>query len=263
MTVDSFMIPVILPLSATGASQTLSTLRRSAALPSSRSRSPHSIFSGFPVKNFLWIVPLLFLWSPLASAQFRVGPTAGLTYSSLRGDAPEDASYGSRVGFAGGAVVDIHLTSDLALSIQPLYIQKGTNIAFDLGRNEMRDSLELLTEYFNLTALVKVFPDGGLTFVSGGLGFGSLLKAKLTDINTGAKTAEVKSFFKEFDFSAIIGFGVMVHVGSSLLTFELRYDQSILNMVKPEQDPSGSGMPVRARSTGLHLFVAYLFTLCE
>ena len=215
------------------------------------------------MKNLPWIVPALLLWSTCVSAQVRIGPTAGFTYSSLRGDTPDNASYSSKPGFSAGAVGDIHLANDIVLSIQPVYIQKGVNIAFDVGRNTMHDSLELRTEYFNVMAMVKILPDGGFTFVSGGLGFGFLGGAQLTDINTGAKTADVKSVFTGFDLSAAIGFGIMVHAGSSLLTFELRYDQSITNIVNPDQDPLSTGMPARARSTGLHLFAAYLFSLSE
>lgn len=215
------------------------------------------------MKNLPWIVSVLFLWTTCGSAQFRVGPTAGFTFSSLRGDAPDKATYSSRPGLAAGVVADLPLTNDIILSIQPLYLQKGVNVAYDMGRNVMRDSLQLRTEYYNLMAMVKVLPDGGLTFVSAGLGFALLGAAELTDINTGAKTADVKSHFKDFDFTASLGFGIMLHAGNSLMTFELRYEQSLLSTISGDQDPSGTGLPVRARTVGLQLFAAYLISFSK
>jgi hypothetical protein len=57
------------------------------------------------------------------------------------------------------------------------------------------------------------------------------------------------------------GFGVMLPLGSPLLTLELRYSQSLLNLSKPEENPAASALPERFRSSGLQLMAGLLWPL--
>jgi hypothetical protein len=54
-----------------------------------------------------------------------------------------------------------------------------------------------------------------------------------------------------------IGFGVMVPIGSPLLTFELRYSQSLLNLGKVDENPSpaAAGLRERFRSTEISIIM--------
>lgn len=72
-------------------------------------------------KGFIFLIVLLpLLLSRFAAAQPAVGFWGGLNRAHLSGDAPEDAGYQNRLGFAAGVVGEINLTKDVKLSVQPM-----------------------------------------------------------------------------------------------------------------------------------------------
>jgi hypothetical protein len=120
-----------------------------------------------------------------AEAQSRIGVTTGLNWSSLKGDAPEDAGYGRALGVNAGIIGDLALTKDVVLSFQPTYTQRGADISFDVGEDEPRDSLELRLDYVDCLVMVKVLADNGYSYFTTGVGFGFLTQATLKDIRAG------------------------------------------------------------------------------
>jgi len=203
------------------------------------------------------VLCLMLCFGTSAVAQSRIGVTAGLNWSSLGGDAPEDASYGRSLGVNAGFVGDIALTKDVALSIQPMYARRGTNISFDVGEKEPRDSLELRLDYVDCLVMVKIFADREHWYFTSGLGFGFLTQATLKDIQAGEKDA--KNLFEDFDLSVAFGVGFMVPARNTLVTFELRYQQSLLNMYNSDANPSPETFAPRLRSSGLQLLASVLF----
>ena len=192
-----------------------------------------------------------------AAAQSRLGVTTGLNWSSLRGDTPEDAEYRRSLGVNAGIVGDIALTEDVALSLQPMYVRRGTDIYFDVGEKEPRDSLELRLDYVDCLVMVKVFADNGFTYFTTGLGLGFLTQATLKDIRAGEE--DVGSLFRDVDVSVAFGVGFMVPAKNTLVTFELRYQQSLVNMFDPDADMSAEVLAPRLRSSGFQLLAAVLF----
>ena len=190
-------------------------------------------------------------------AKARFGGTVGLNWSSLRGDAPEDANYNRALGFGAGLVGDIGLSKDVYLSVQPTYVRRGADISFDVGEDEPRDSLEVRLDYIDCLVMVKVMAGDGGTYVSSGLGVGFLTNATLADIR--GEEADVKDFFENLDLSVALGVGFMIPARSSLVTVELRYQQSLLSISDPDPLTLGSELVPRMRSTGLQLWVAVLF----
>ena len=192
-----------------------------------------------------------------AAAQSRIGVTAGLNWSGLAGDAPEDAQYGRSLGLAAGIVGDIALTKDVTLSLQPTFVRRGANIAFDVGEEEPTDSLELRLDYIDCLVMVKVFADNGYSYFTTGVGLGFLTEATLKDIRAGEKDAG--DLFRDFDVSVAFGVGFMVPAKNTLVTFELRYQQSLINMFDPDADPATEALAPRLRSSGFQLMAAVLF----
>ncbi len=210
----------------------------------------------------LLFASLPLLLGRLAVAQPAVGFWGGLNRASLSGDAPEDASYGTRLGFSAGVVGEFNLAKDVKLSVQPAYFQRGGKIAFEVPDEDVpRDSLQVSLDYYSLPVLLKVISGNGKTYVSSGLDFGILSQAKLSNLNKDEQAQDIKRFFQDFDVAVNFGFGVMLPLGSPLLTLELRYSQSLTNLSKPEENPGESALSPRLRSTGLQLLAGVLWPL--
>jgi len=214
-------------------------------------------------KNIL----LLFASLPLllchvALAQPAVGFWGGLNRASLRGDAPEEASYSTRMCFSGGAVGEFNLTKDVKLSFQPAYFQRGSKIAFAVpDQDEPRDSLQVKLDYYSVPVLLKIVSGNGKTYVTSGLDFGILSRAELSNLNNDEPAQDLKNIFKDFDLAVNFGFGAMLPLGSPLLTLELRYSQSLANLSSGGENAAGSALPERFRNSGLQLLAGLLWPL--
>lgn len=202
------------------------------------------------------VVCLVLCIGASAAAQSRLGVTTGLSWSTLGGDTPEDAEYRRILGLNAGIVGDIALSKDVALSFQPMYVQRGSDIYFDIGEEEPTDSLELRLDYIDCLVMVKVFADNGFSYFTSGLGLAFLTQATLKDVRAGEE--DVASLFRDVDVSIAFGVGFMVPAKNTLVTFELRYQQSLINMFDSD-DPATEALAPRLRSSGFQLMAAVLF----
>jgi hypothetical protein len=193
-------------------------------------------------------------------SQIYIGATGGLISSSLSGDAPEDASYLGKTGFSGGLVVDFTLTEDIVLSIQPRYLQKGSTIAYDVGEYELRDSLTATFDYVSLPVMVKITSLNKRIYFSSGLDFGYLMNSSVENIMDGS-TKDVNELIKNYDISATFGFGVNIPIGSPIISLELRYMQSILNLSDISTSESGTTFPFRFRTSGFQFLTSIIFPI--
>jgi hypothetical protein len=195
-----------------------------------------------------------------AQGRFFVGATGGLSKIHLSGDAPDDASYTSLTGFSAGVIGEYALTDDIRLSVQPSYVRRGTGVAFDIGGEDPRDSLELSLGYFSIPVMARFIAPRGFWFVTGGLDCGFLMNASLSNLNA-AGTVDVKDFVNGLDLMMIIGAGVLIEAAPAALSFELRYNQSLLNAGSSDQLAAKAGVPVRFRSSGFQFLAGVLFPL--
>ncbi len=194
------------------------------------------------------------------SAQVTLSAYGGAVRTSFSGDAPPDTRYHTRLGPVLGVAADFFVASDVAISIQPAYSQRGTNIAFrDAEADKYRDSIAVRTDYVSIPVLLKVFAAHQRTFVTGGLDFGYLLRAEADD---GSGPTDAETLFNNQDLSMVLGFGVALHKRSPELTVELRYIQSLLNLGNSEIGVGESGLvPPRFRAAGFQLLGSFGFTL--
>ena len=193
-------------------------------------------------------------------SQFYIGATGGLMSSSLSGDAPEDASYSGKTGFSGGLIADFTLTEDIVLSIQPRFLQKGTSVAYDVGEYELRDSLTATFDYVSLPVMVKITSLNKRIYFSSGLDFGYLMNSTVENIVDGS-TKDVSDLFKTFDLSATFGFGVNFPIGSPIISLEIRYMQSLLNLSDISSSESETTFPFRFRTSGFQFLTSILFPI--
>lgn len=192
-------------------------------------------------------------------AQVSLGAFGGVNRSTLTGDGPDKTKYRNRRGSVFGIVAEFPVAADVAISLQPNLVQRGTGIAFKIeGEPEARDSLDLQLDYVSVPVLVKIFAAHRRTFVTGGVDVGFLTDATIFD---GAGHEDVSHVMKTLDLAAVFGLGVAVIKRQPEITMELRYEQSFLNVANPESNPEGESLPPRFRSTGFQLLVGVMFAV--
>jgi len=204
---------------------------------------------------FLFLISSISIFS-----QTYIGVTGGLMSSSLSGDAPKDASYSGKIGFSGGLIADFTLTEDIVLSIQPRYLQKGSTVSYDIGEYELKDSLIASLDYFSLPILVKINSLNKRIYFSSGLDFGYLMNSSVEKIADGFKT-DVNNLVKMYDISVSFGFGVNIPVGSPIISLELRYMQSLLNLSDISLGESDTTFPYRFRTSGFQFLTSIIFPI--
>jgi Outer membrane protein beta-barrel domain len=212
------------------------------------------------MRRILAMAGVLILLAGIASgAEWRFGPQAGVNGSGLKGDSPSGVRVGKKYGLAAGFIGEIRLTGDVWLSVQPLYLERGTTTQISVsGQTEKVEGPSLSMEFVAFPVLARIVSDNGRTYVAGGLNPSFLLDAKLHD---GDSSEDLSSAFKGFDLAADIGFGLMVPIGNPTLSFELRYEQSILNLASSSRTEDDDILPVRFRSSGFQFLAGLLWPL--
>ena len=72
-----------------------------------------------------------FLLPTLGQAQTRFGVSGEVNRSSFGGVAPQNAAYSANYGSGFAGIVELRVHSDVVLSFQPGWIQKGAKIVFN------------------------------------------------------------------------------------------------------------------------------------
>ena len=211
--------------------------------------------------QFALIAAVLASVAPPASAlSGKLGVQAGPVRNSLTGELPSEGSWEGRSSLGAGLVIELDLTVDVAISLQPKFTPRYSSQVFT-ERGEVVGTVDYDLDYLGLPLLVRVSGDplGVRGFVTAGLDLGILL-----DATTRAEdeTMDISDDFNSTSFGALFGAGVMVPVGGQFLTFELRYVQGLTDVVARDSDepvPGLAGPSVKYR--GLEFQVGFLFTL--
>jgi hypothetical protein len=187
-----------------------------------------------------------------------VGAMFGVNSGGISGDAPQDAEYTDRAGGIAGVQCEFGIARDILLSLQPMYVRRGTGITVaDATSSSQERDLELALDYVAVPVVAKFAGLGGRTYFAGGVDVAFLSGATLFD-----DTAEtdVKDRFNGVDVGALLGFGVVVPVGRPKLTVEARYVLGLMDL----GDNAGAAtpnLPDRFHSTGMQLTAGILLPL--
>jgi hypothetical protein len=204
---------------------------------------------------------VLLLAPQTLGAQITLGIQGGLGRFSVKGDAPRNTSYTNAWGGSGGLILELHLSEAVALSFQPSWTQKGTDVMVDVkGIDEPVDSMDLSLDYLSLPVLLKVSTPRRGGFVTAGVDLGYLQSAVLT-VGDSEET-NVKDALETTDVSAIFGVGGTLRKSRPVVTLELRYYQSLLRVL-PTSAPGGEtrALPAGFRSSGWELTMGLLLPL--
>ncbi len=212
------------------------------------------------MRRLLFLVLILALVAGTATAaEWRLGLQGGANNSGLSGDVPSGVSFGRRSAPAAGALVEWRLTGDVWLSLQPMFVGRGTTSQITItGEDKTVAGPTVELDYLAVPVLARIVSGNGHTYVVGGLNPAYLLDARLVD---GTTTEDASASLNSFAIAADIGFGVLVPAGRSLLSFEVRYEQSILNLSASGQEEGENSLPVRFRSSGFQFLAGFLWPL--
>ena len=194
------------------------------------------------------------MWSIPAQASVHLGAMVGGLRSDLSGSAPSGTKLTSRSTVGVGAIIDIGLTHDVRLSLQPMYLPRGAHLAVSVpDSRETRDSVAIELDYLSVPLLVRVIADNGIAYVVGGLEFGFLLSAEWKA--EGEPTVDISESIRSVDVAADLGVGILPRLGRVRGMVELRYSQSLRNVT--ETDPESEFVP-RVKYSGLQLWFGVL-----
>jgi hypothetical protein len=206
----------------------------------------------------IFLLVLLALSLPTSGyGRLRFGVSAELNNSSFGGVPPEDAEYASNYGTGFAGIIEYRVHSDVVLSFQPGWIQKGSKILF--GEDEQPDSLETFVveqSWATLPVYFRIDSDDHGFFAGGGLSVDLLLESELE--HEGA-TLDNKSVFEDVDFTYQFTVGYLHGSGSVTPFLEVRYIQGMDTILKSNQTAVGDLDVADFKSNGLRLVGGVLF----
>ena len=212
------------------------------------------------IKSQLLAIVLIIISVSSVRAQYAIGIFGGVNNSNLIGDAPPGSIYKSDPGLAVGILGEFNITSEVKISLQPMFQQKGTRIAYSvISEREPRDSIDININYFSVPVLLKVYGGNNLLYVSGGFDFGFKLDATFRRIPS-EEEKDISDSFTDLDIAAIFGVGAQFRLGQFYLFIEGRYSQGLGNISNPNPNEPEELSP-SFRTTGQQLFAGVILTL--
>jgi hypothetical protein len=209
--------------------------------------------------------------SSVQAQSIRLGLRAGANYSNLAGNIKNENTFNNKVGFLGGAMLNVPILADGFLSVQPevLYSQKGfdnkpTEYTGLLGSKQKREG-SVNYNYLDVPVLLKVRASG-LVFEAGPqysylLSANNQTKTTTTSALGGEPTvAEARdktdvSGFNRNELGYVAGVGYEADNGLSL---SLRYTGAFSDFVKSDNSTYFNGDLANARHSAFQLSLGYL-----
>lgn len=200
---------------------------------------------------------LLIIVAQPMQAQFSVGVLGNLSSANISGDAPSETKYTGHTGFGNGVIIDYKITNEITVSLQPMYIPKGTTISYDLpSYKEERDSVDVKFSYITIPLMVKVNATK-VVYVTSGFDVGFLQSATATMINVDGEK-NITDKIQSTDISVNFGVGFTFQVSSFNLFFEGRYSQGLFN-VSRFSDNNEHDISSSFKNTGTQLLFGAMY----
>ncbi|RLD20306.1 MAG: hypothetical protein DRI69_06575 [Bacteroidetes bacterium] len=201
------------------------------------------------VKKIQLLLSIFLFSSVLAFGQSYIGVFGGINMSKLSGDVPAKAKYKSLTGMNVGANLDIKLSDNMFLSLQPSYSQEGTKISYTLPGALPIDSISVRLNYFSLPVLLKITTGNERFYALAGIETSLLLNSSQTIDDT---EQDLDVDVTELNLAMQFGVGLRIPIGFPRLFVELRYSQGLLNLT---DDPIAQNSIPRVKTSGMKIFV--------
>lgn len=212
------------------------------------------------ISVFILIFIYIFTFQSDCISQTKIGITTGFTFSSISGDAPDNAEYSKGTGSVFGLTSEFNITKDVKINFQPEFYSNKTNILYDIKKSDPIDSLELTFEYLSLPVILKIPALTSITYFNSGFSASYLLNSKVTNADGTDSDIELNDLVNKFDLAILFGVGLNFPVYKQFeLEFEARYTQSILNLSNGSTSFSGT-LPDRYRASGFMLLADIIYS---
>ena len=227
------------------------------------------------MKKTAFLGAALLATAALSSAQaqdIRLGLRAGANYSNLAGNIKNQDTYNNKIGFLGGVMLNVPVTSDGFFSVQPevLYSQKGfdnkpTEYNGLLGGKQKREG-SVNYNYLDVPVLLKINASG-FVFEAGPqysylLSANDATKTTTTPALGGSPTTTESQNKRDVSGLNRNELGYLAGVGyqaSNGLSLNLRYTGAFNDFVKNDNNSYFNGDLKSARHSAFQLSLGYLF----
>ncbi len=178
--------------------------------------------------NKLNVVLLALFIALPASAQVKLGVIGGLNIANLNGKDVdgEKIDFSNRTAFGVGGVLDIGLSKNIALRLEPMYLQKGAEFDVTDDPDFGTATFTSKAKYLEVPALLKIALVTSSTqpYLIAGPTIGFNLSSNL-ELGAAGIRAEIdaKEITKSTDLGLAFGAGVSFPAGSSSIFVEGRY----------------------------------------
>jgi Outer membrane protein beta-barrel domain len=179
-----------------------------------------------------WAAALLMLLFNLpTNAQHRVGVVGGLNFADAEVEIiRQSADVSSRTLFGLGGVVDLRLSKNFGLHLEPMYLQKGG------ASKDIQPGVDfrLKSSYVELPIFFKAeFGNTVRPYLMAGPSVAILLRADLeAELGGIVFKGDAKDATESVDFAAAFGAGVSYPLGRSAIFLEGRYFLGFTNNIK-------------------------------
>jgi hypothetical protein len=194
-------------------------------------------------------IAMLVLVAIPATAQHRIGFIGGLNLANVSVD-PEETGieYSNRTAFGGGGVLDLRLAENIALQLEPMFLQKGTKVT------DGSDEVKVKLSYIEVPVLLKFMLGQSPTrpYIMAGPSAGFRLSAKVSN----GGEIDIKDVIKSTDFGLDFGAGISFPAGNNAIFVEGRYGLGLSNI---NDDPTDTNTDVKNK--GIQFMAGITFPL--
>ena len=177
--------------------------------------------------NLSFVVLLALFIALPAKAQVKLGVIGGINIANLNGE-DEDRTkidFSSRTGFGIGGVLDLPMSTNVALHVEPMYLQKGAE--FDLSDQDLGTAKATVkAAYLEVPVFVKVALGSSTArpYLMAGPTIGFNLSSTF-GLSAAGLNAEMDAnpVIKSTDFGLGFGAGVDIPIGANTFFVEGRY----------------------------------------
>ena len=207
--------------------------------------------------NVILVVFLAVITVLPASAQVSIGVLGGLNMSNLNLDEGDldGGEFATRTVFGFGGVLDYNLSQNIALRLEPMYLQKGADIVYE----GVDGKFVVKLAYFEVPLMFKysIINAGINPYIMAGPSIGFNQTAKVEAVDDGvSEEVDIKDETSSIDFSLGFGAGVSAPLGISSIFLEARYALGLTNMV---DDPEDTVTDVKTK--GIQIFAGITFPI--
>jgi hypothetical protein len=165
-------------------------------------------------------------------------------------------------GIGLGGILDLRLANNVALRLQPMYLQKGAKLESD----ELPDvEFKIKLAYIELPMLLKLAFGKGASrpylLAGPALGFSTSAKIAVKAFGAPELAVDAKEFFKKIDFTLALGAGLSLAAGRNAIFVEGRYAFGIANIAEDVTDEQGAVVEGNVKTRGIQIMAGVLFPL--